>query len=275
MDIKFQTYAPLPALKSYIHKIWTVESSQPMPSDDMKLVVPNGRLLLIMPFHNGITGKMDNKHHLVTNNRLALVGMSDRPSIVDAETNGPTGTIGIEINATGAYRFFHFNLGGIRNDLYYLTDIVGNVAGEIEQRLMGVSRVEDKVNLLQEFLFSLFIRQPEDQLFDYCVRKIEGAQGGLRIKELEKMTGYTSRWLNMKFEERLGISPKDISSIVRFQKYYQVLLSNPTGFFRNKHFFDDYHDEAHFIKEFKRFTGWPPARLMQFQNEFGKTFYRD
>jgi hypothetical protein len=275
MDISFRTYAPLPALKGYIHKIWAVESSQPMPSDDMKLVVPNGRLLLIIPFHNGITGKMNDKFHLVKNNRLALVGMSDLPSIVDAEINGPTGTIGIEISAMGAYRFFHFKLKEIKNELYYLADILGNIVAGIEQRLAEMPCVDDKVGVLQQFLLSRFIQQGEDQLFDYCVHKIEGSQGSLRIKDLEKLTGYTSRWLNMKFEERLGISPKDISSIVRFQKYYQFLLSDPAAFFRNKNFFDDYHDGSHFIKEFKRFTGLPPVKLMQLQNEFGKTFYRD
>ena len=241
----------------------------------MKLVVPNGRLLLVVPFRNGITGKMNDKFHLVKNNKIALIGIADVPSIVDAETDGPTGTIGVEISAIGAYRFFHFSLKEIKNRLYYLTDILCKIATEVERKLQDFENIDDKIKLLQEFLLSLFIREDKDSLFEYCLHQIEGSQGSVHIKELEKQTGYTSRWLNMKFDEKLGMSPKNISSIFRFQKYYQALLSKPVDFFRQKNFFDDYHDESHFIKDFKRFTGLPPAKLMQLQNEFGRTFYKD
>jgi len=95
------------------------------------------------------------------------------------------------------------------------------------------------------------------------------------MRQLERGTGYSSRWLNLKFEERLGISPKNYSSIIRFQRYYRELVLNPGNFFKQKLFYGDYYDESHFIKDFRRFTDAPPARLIRMKNEFGKTFYRD
>jgi AraC-like DNA-binding protein len=273
VDIKFHNIIPIDPLKGYIEKIWVFESSQPMPNDDMKLVVPNGRLLLVIPFRNGLTGKMDNKHHLATTSKIALVGMADRSSIVDAETPGPTGTIGVEINPIGAYRFFHIRLRNIKNELQYLTDVLGKTAKEVEQRIAEQRSIDGKIHLLQQFLLSLFLQSNEDALFEFCVQQITASQGHLRIKDLEQQTGYSSRWLNMKFEERLGINPKTFSSIVRFQPYYRALLSNSVDFLRQKQFYVHYHDESHFIKDFQKFTGLSPTKLIQSENKFGKTFY--
>lgn len=275
MEISFQHFYPIHQLKGYIEKIWVFESSEPMPDDDMKLVVPNGRLLLIIPFKNGIIGKMGNKLHFAKPNEIALVGMSDRSSIVDAAMKGPTGTIGVEINPVGAYRFFHIRLKDIKNGSHHLADILGKTARGIEERIAEQGGVAGKIQVLQQFLLSLFIQKEEDTLFEYCLQQIDISKRNLSIRELEEKTGYSSRWLNMKFEERLGISPKSFSSIVRFQFYYQALLSNASNFFRQKQFYDHYHDESHFIRDFKRFTGVAPTLLLRSANKFGETFYQD
>lgn len=275
LEIQFQTFEPLPQLKGYIDRIWVFESSAPMPNDDMKLVVPNGRLLLVIPFRNGLTGLMDDKYYVTPKDQMALVGMSDRPSIVDAAAQGPTGTIGVEISAMGAYRFFHLRLKDIKNQLHPLADILGKTINSIEQRLAESPAIPGKIRLLQQFLLSLFFRSERDPLFEYCVQQIHVATGSQLVRQLEQGTGYSSRWLNLKFEERLGISPKNYSSIIRFQRYYRAMLANPGDFFKLKDFYDDYYDESHFIKAFRRFTDMPPTRLMQSKNEFGNTFYQD
>jgi AraC-like DNA-binding protein len=275
MGISFRTYQILPQLKEHIHKIWVFQSSEPMPDDDMKLVVPNGRMLLVVPFRNGIVGRMNDKLHILKNHRIALIGMSDHPSIVDAETNGPIGTAGVEFSSLGAYRFFHFNLKNIANQLHYLTDILSSSARVLEEKLLDSQCIDDKIRLLQQFLLSLYCLAGEDNVFEYCIRQIEGSEGNIRIKALERQTGYSSRWLNMKFENRLGMSPKNLSSIIRFQKNYQAMISDPAAFFSQKNFFDHYHDESHFIKNFKRYTGYPPTKIIQLKNEFGRTFYQD
>jgi len=275
LDIKFQLISPIGQLKSFIDKIWLFESSGPMPRDDMKLVVPNGRLLLLMPFRNGLAGQKGGRYYLAPQNKISLVGISDCPSIVDAEMGGAIGTIGIEISAIGAYRFFHLRLKGIKNQLNLLADVIGQPAIIIEQRMSEIQSIDGKIQMLQQFLLSLFIKSEEDALFDYCIQQIKVSKGSHSIRQLERETGYTSRWLNLKFEERLGISPKNYSSIVRFQRFYREMLSNPNDFFKRKSFYDHYHDESHFIKDFRRFTDMPPVRLISSKNDFGKTFYQD
>lgn len=273
--MKFRLFEPISPLKGYINKIWAFESNEPLPDDDMKLIVPNGRLLLLLPFKNGLVGEKGSKKYFAKQNKMALVGISDCPSVVDSETQGPAGTIGVEINPIGSYRFFHLKLGDIKNELNDLTDLIGKSAGMVERKIANAKVVEDKVRILQHFLHSLLIQEEKDPLFEYCVRQIEDTKGGIKVGELEEDTGYSSRWLNMKFQERLGMSPKNLSTIVRFQQYYQALITNNTGFITRKTFYDHYYDESHFIKEFKKFTGYPPSTLIRSNNDFGSMFYEE
>jgi AraC-like DNA-binding protein len=206
---------------------------------------------------------------------IAVVGACSHPSIVDSVTDGPAGTIGVEISPAGAYRFFRLSLKELKDQSTSLADILGRTGRELERRLSGLESVEEKVGALQQFLVTLSAQRETDRVFEHCVRAIEAARGGLRIRRLEQETGYSSRWLNRKFEERLGISPKNFSSIVRFQHYYQAMLANRVEFFRERRFYLHYHDESHFIKEFKRFTGFSPAQLIRSKNQFGSMFYQE
>ncbi|PKA22466.1 hypothetical protein CH381_30805, partial [Leptospira sp. mixed culture ATI2-C-A1] len=38
---------------------------------------------------------------------------------------------------------------------------------------------------------------------------------------------------------------------------------------------DLYYDQAHFIKEFKKYTGQTPGQFYHSKNDFGKLFYKN
>jgi AraC-like DNA-binding protein len=143
------------------------------------------------------------------------------------------------------------------------------------EQIRNTTSLQQKINTLQQFLLTQLSLHKQDLIFEYCVEKIIASKGKITIKELEKKTGYSSRWLNMKFNDKLGISPKNLSSIIRFKQYYQSFINgNEKSFFRND-FYEFYYDQSHFIKDFKRFTGLPPARLEKQTNNFGESYYRE
>lgn len=275
MQMRLQHIDIHPTLKGYIEKIWVFESSGRVPNVDMKLIVPNGLIKLVIPFRNGLSGKNDGWYHLSKEHQMTLIGISDLPSIVDIEHDTAAGTIGVEFSPMGAYRFFKLQQSEIKNQIHPLADILGNTAKNIEEHIANAETVELKVKCLQHFLLNLFLQNDSDLIFEYCIRKIKYSKGGISIKQLEKETGYSSRWLNVKFGEKIGISPKNLCSIRRFQFYYQALAQNAKEVFMQKDFYNLYYDQAHFIKEFKRFTGLPPTKFENAINDFGKIFYKE
>ncbi len=273
MQIKFQSFPILKPLHSYIEKIWLFESSYGLPDSDLKLIVPNGRPLLLLPHKNGALAAMDGRKFSAAENKIAIVGISDKAAIVDSLADGPTASIGIEFSPLGFYRFFDMPAAELSNNLHLLPDLSGKEAADLERRISGCTKPEEKVQLLQSWLSSLLIKKQEDSLFEYCVQQIEATNGGIAVARLEKITGYSSRWLNIKFKERLGISPKNFSSIIRFQHYYKALILQAPTVITKRSYYNLYYDQAHFIKDFKRFTGMTPTQLLEIENKFGRLFY--
>lgn len=275
MQMRLQNIEPHPYLKGYIEKLWLFESKGKMPADDLKLVVPNGRIKLSVAFQNGIVAKMNGQSVTSKEQNISLTGLMDVPVILDAEKDVATGTIVVEFSPHGAYRFFNLQFNDIANKIVPLTDILGTVAKLLEEQISNIENVEGKVALLQHFLLRQFRLQAEDSIFDYCLAKLTSSKGKIRIQELEKKTGYSSRWLNMKFKDKLDISPKNLSTIIRFNHYYNAVANSIERDFMQNTFYDHYYDLSHFLKEFKRFTGLSHSGFKNTTNDFGKLFYKE
>ncbi|KAA9038365.1 helix-turn-helix transcriptional regulator [Ginsengibacter hankyongi] len=275
MQIQFRHIEPHFLLKNYIEKMWFFESSGKMPVDDMKLVVPNGNIKLTVSYQNGIVAAVNGKTFASKEHDITLTGLVDVPVILDVDEDVATGTIGIEFNPQGAYRFFHFTLNDIQNQIYPLSDVLGNLGKQLTEQINNTTSTQEKIVALQQFLLKQLSLHNEDLIFEFCIEKIIASKGRITVKELEKKTGYSSRWLNMKFNDKLGVSPKNLSSIIRFKQYYQAFIKgNERSFFRND-FYELYYDQSHFIKDFKRFTGLPPTKYEKQLNNFGKSYYKE
>ncbi|MFT3934985.1 MAG: helix-turn-helix domain-containing protein [Chitinophagaceae bacterium] len=272
--MRFNNIMPVKELQGYIEKIWLFESSGKMPAEDMKLVVPNGNIKLTISYRNGIVASMNGKTFSSKEQDITLTGLVDTPVILDMEQDCITETIGIEFNPQFVYRFFHFNLHEIQNGIYSLSDIMSGAGRQLTESIANANSTRQKIAMVQQFLLRQLMQQPEDAVFEYCVQQIQSTKGSVSLKQLEKKTGYSSRWLNMKFTDKLGVSPKNLSSILRFNHYYQAITANNDNPFIKNEFYTAYYDQSHFIKAFKRFTGLPPARFERQINNFGRIYYR-
>ena len=273
--MRFQLIQPHPLLKPYIEKMWVFESSGKMPAEDLKLVVPNGNIKLTVAFRNGIVAAINGQRFASKEQGISLTGLVDVPVILDADKDIATGTLCAEFNPQGAYRFFRMPLNEIKNQIRPLDDILGTVAKQLEEQMVNIESVPGKVVLLQQFLLNQLLLQEEDTIFEYCAARIISSKGKITVKELEKKTGYSSRWLNMKFTDKLGISPKNLSTIIRFKQYYNAVANNAELSFMKNDFYDLYYDQSHFMKEFKRFTGLSYSGFENTTNDFGKLFYKE
>jgi len=273
--MQFHHIEPHFFLENYIEKMWIFESSGKMSVDDMKLVVPNGTIKLTVSYKNGIVAAINGKTFASKEHDITLTGLVDVPVILDVDEDVPTETIGIEFSPQGAYRFFHFTFNDIQNQIYSLSDLLGNIGKRLTEQINNTTSVQQKIGLLQQFLLKQLSLQDEDLIFEYCIERIISSKGKVTVKELEKKTGYSSRWLNMKFNDNIGISPKNLSSIVRFKQYYLSFINGNEKSFSRNDFYEFYYDQSHFIKHFKRFTGLPPAKFEKQINNFGKSYYKE
>lgn len=110
----------------------------------------------------------------------------------------------------------------------------------------------------------LFRQSRYPTLIDHCWRIIDQSGGTISIKDLSRVTGYSSRYLRAKFEETLGISPKLFIRIIRFQHTLSHMMNNDGGVgLTNTASDQGFFDQAHLIKEFKCFSHLTPLQFLR------------
>ena len=272
-DFRFIPVTPHPALVPYIAKLWVFESAGRLPAEERKLIVPNANLKLTLTYRNGIAARVGGNPFLQCENELTLTGLIDAPVTLDPQEDTPTGTIIIEFNPLGAYRLFRLSFAGLTNQILATTDLIGNTAKQLQSQLAEADDADGKLQLLQNFLIKQLETGDPDPIYDYCINRITYSKGLITVAKLEKETGYSSRWLQRKFSERLGTSPKNLAEIVRFKQFYQAYSTGAQSHLLKQHIYHYYYDQSHFLRAFKRFTGTTPGELQRSMNELSTRNY--
>ena len=130
---RFSPVIPHPVLSTYIAKMWVFESSGRLPALDTKLIVPNANFKLAFTFRNGLVAHVEDRIFIQKENQLSLTGLVDSPVNLDPLDDTETGTIIIEFNPFGAYRFFHFSYTQVKNQIVELSDLIGKRAEELQR----------------------------------------------------------------------------------------------------------------------------------------------
>jgi len=273
INFRFIPITPHPLLSPYVAKIHVFESSGRLPAMERKLIVPNANFKLTLTYRNGIVAGIGDKTFIQGENKLSLTGLIDSPVMLDPQEDAQTGTIIIEFNPLGAYRLFHLLYAEVKNQIVELEDLIGKRVEELQSQLADASALDLKLQLLQNFLIKQLEKAADDPIYDYCINRISKSKGLVSVAQLEKETGYSSRWIHTKFSEHLGTGPKNLSEIIRFKQFYQAFSAGANPQSLKGQIYQHYHDQSHFIRAFKRFTGSTPTDLQNSMNELATKHY--
>jgi AraC-like DNA-binding protein len=131
---------------------------------------------------------------------------------------------------------------------------------QIEDAAYNITHI---IKLVNNWLENQLIKKEKldvDRVRHACML-IEKNQWNLSIEQLAKKVWLSKRTLQYQFQEQVGLSPKLYSRITRFNSLLAGIKSNQLTDWREIAFKYNYFDQAHFIKEFKRFSGNSPAHL--------------
>ena len=99
----------------------------------------------------------------------------------------------------------------------------------------------------------------------YCANRIISCQGSIPIGDLSEDTGYTIRYLRNLFHQHIGISPKELCEIIRFQtsfvKYSCLEKVNIDFSLSDLAIQAGYYDQSHMNKSYQKMVGCLPKKF--------------
>ena len=195
--MKVSFIKPRLELSPYIESLWIFECATGMPLTERSLAVPNGCSKLIIPYENSLAGISEGRTGVSHEHGLYFVGNRDNATLIHSSER-KTGFIGIEFSPHGAFPLFGIPMRETVDEKIFDADVLfGRWARQTREHLCNLEQVNEKVNFIQDELVSLSRnKQRDNRVIEFCVGTLKRVHGRMPIKELERNTGCTRRYLD-------------------------------------------------------------------------------
>lgn len=186
-----------------------------------------------------------------------VVGVRPRPIVVTQ--TGRIDLFGVRFRPGGLAPLVRFPLSDILHDVVELEVVFGEDAVELEQRLWAAASDRVRVRLMDDVLIGMCSRRvAASRMGEELCRVVARSAGSLSVDGLSELTGMGYKRLERLFRREVGVLPKLYSRLVRFQLASSRAPRDPA---RDPELPDGYYDQAHFLREFRRFAGESPSRF--------------
>ncbi len=146
--------------------------------------------------------------------------------------------------------------------------VLSNEILNMREEILSLPLVNEKFSFAETFLCKQFGRNFElNPFIDYAVNRIVQSPAKLSIEHLSHKVGYSQKHLIRLFKDHVGLTPKAFLKVERFQRTIQEIESAKSIDWLNLAMDTGYYDHAHFINDFKLFSGLTPQQYLHLKND--------
>lgn len=249
--MKFEKLLPTNRLRPYIKYLAISEIYE----EQTYKVFPSTGLVLGFQYKGKLT--------YIENNVETPLAMSGLTGLQDSfkvfKNNINIGSILVFFNEIGASYFFQNPINEFFNESLSLDNLVNKSDIQNIEDLLGNAKTDpERISIVEQFLLLQLTARQEDKILTEAVRQIYHEKGKIKIKKLADSLYISQSPFEKRFRKIIGTSPKKFASIIRFN---HILNNLQKGNSLDLSYKNDYFDQAHFIKDFKHFTGETPEQF--------------
>jgi len=140
---------------------------------------------------------------------------------------------------------------------------------DLNQQLLDACNDQQRVALLTHFLSTKLEQQKtRDTLVEESLRLIHQHAGRITVKALLGHLDISERQFERRFGQAVGMSPISYMRIKRFNEAIRLMKSRQYDTLTEVAYALNFHDQSHFIRDVKTFTGTTPKSLSQMVDDF-------
>jgi AraC-like DNA-binding protein len=169
---------------------------------------------------------------------------------------------GVEVHLTplGARALFGVPMHELSNRVVELDDLLGRDADELIERMWEAPSWERRFAVLDDALALRADRapHPESELA-WAWGRLRSSAGRARVSGLAEELGWSHRRLIARFREGIGLAPKTLGRVLRFERVSRLLQQVDEPRLAEVALDCGYYDQAHLNRDFRQFAGTTPG----------------
>jgi AraC-like DNA-binding protein len=185
-----------------------------------------------------------------------LAGLDDTYALT--ETTGAQRGVQIDLSAVGTHLLLRLPMHELAGRVVNLETLFGRAGLLLHEAIASAAGWEARFALLDAF----FLDRLDDALSPVpsvtrALGRLRASGGSVRVEALAAEIGCSNRHLVSGFREQVGISPKTLGRILRFQRAVSLAGTGPGWAEIAQRC--GYYDQAHLIRDFNQFAGSSPG----------------
>jgi AraC-like DNA-binding protein len=252
--MSFTTYIPTDILKPFVRSFAISENEK---ADSYK-VLPDTSIVMGFQYSGKLSYSENNDD--IPLSSAGITGLRDTYRIFNNSEN--THTVLVLFSETGAGMFFNHSMHEIFGNSFSLDDLIlRSQMDVIAEQLNEAITDFERISIVEKFLISRINHKATDALVNVAVALIKQHAGNIKMTALAEKLNISQSQFEKRFRKLVGASPKKFASIVRLK---HILNTSSKGSNLTELGLDaGYFDQAHFIKDFKSFTGETPEQFLK------------
>jgi len=189
-----------------------------------------------------------------------VAGLHTRPALV----SGPSAWACIELRLSplGAHRLLGLPMHELANRTIELDDVLP-ASGELTDRLRETSSWAERFDLVEAFLTRRLVHsRPLSPGVEWSWHHLRRTYGRVPIGHLADELGWSHRRLIARFREQIGVAPKTLARVIRFDRAVAALRAPERRQLAEIAFDCGYFDQAHLNRDFRELAGTTPSAFL-------------
>jgi AraC-like DNA-binding protein len=263
----FRVRPPSPPLRGHVEFFWYHEG---VCSDfAMERLLPDGGVELIID----LTTSPKRWHPADEGARPRYVegtwisGQHSRPIAIEAAQQSCM--IGARFRPGGAYAVLAQPLCALNDGVVEMDLLWGRAVHELREQLFDARSIDERFARLDRALVTRAAgRNGHDRSLAAAVSRLAHSPEPVSIRDLAAGIGISQRRLVRLFDERVGLKPKMLARVFRFQRVLRRLQYEPFPGWSTIAADAGYFDQAHFVREFQQLAGMRPTDYLRAKGEY-------
>jgi AraC-like DNA-binding protein len=257
----FLQYSPGPPLSAFVEVFWF--SNGHVPSHAKERLLPTGTLELVINLREDQVRVYDGEETSRCQTLRGAVVCGPHSGFFVIDTAEQESVVGIHFRPGGAFPFLHLTAGELLDAHVSLETLWGTGAATLRDRLLEAPTPDLMFRILEQTLLDMadrpLVRHPA---VSFALDQFQRGPFQRSVSDLVVRSGLCHRRFIRVFTEEVGLTPKLFARIQRFQQVLQLIETGAKVNWSNLAATCGYYDQAHFIRDFRIFSGINPTEYL-------------